>query len=87
MKRMSDIFNLPVKHANLPYLLERTEYEEDAAIINAINHVDALCDALQLLFDDYKELADSGDAGNWKLEETDVGMKAIAALKAYRGEK
>jgi hypothetical protein len=25
------------------------------------------------LFDDYKALADSGDAGNWKLEETPEG--------------
>jgi len=38
--------------------------------------------ALKAIFDDYKRLADSGDAGNWALEETEVGKQAIAALTA-----
>lgn len=40
--------------------------------------------ALQALFDDYKELADSGDAGFWSLEDTPVGKQALAALENAR---
>ena len=40
--------------------------------------------ALQALFDDYKELADSGDAGLWSLEDTPVGKQALAALENAR---
>lgn len=92
MKRMNEVFELPVTGVDVQgkdvyYAQPENDKLADDAIAHAINHVDALCDALQLLFDDYKELADSGDAGNWKLEETDVGMEAIAALNAYRGEK
>ncbi|WP_212646411.1 hypothetical protein [Delftia sp. PE138] len=44
-----------------------------------------LLEALQAIFDDYKQLADSGDAGYWLLEETDVGKQAMAAIaKATR---
>ncbi len=37
--------------------------------------------ALQALYDDYKALADSGDAGYWKLEDTEAGKQALRALK------
>jgi hypothetical protein len=33
------------------------------------------------LFLDYKELADSGDAGNWALEDTEVGKKCVEFFK------
>lgn len=56
-------------------------------VAHAINHVDALADALEALFQSYKALADSGDAGNWSVEDLDEGKKAIAALAVYRGEK
>lgn len=58
---------------------------DDAHTIKA--ECDLLADALEVLFESYKELADSGDAGNWKLEDSEEGQKAIAALAAYRGEK
>lgn len=48
--------------------------------------LDALADALEVLFESYKQLADSGDAGNWKLEDSEEGQKAIAALATYRGK-
>lgn len=41
-----------------------------------------LVTALRDLFDSYKSLADSGDAGNWSLEDLDEGKAAIAALAA-----
>lgn len=40
--------------------------------------------ALQALYDSYKELADSGDAGFWSLEDTPVGKQALAALENAR---
>ena len=49
--------------------------------------MDAAVDALQALFDNYKELADSGDAGNWYLENQPVGKQALAALQSARAAK
>lgn len=46
----------------------------------------ALFDALDALFASYKDLADSGDAGFWSLEDTEVGKLAIAALALARGQ-
>lgn len=45
-----------------------------------------LLDALERLFNDYKALADSGDAGWWKLEDTDVVVAAMKAIAKARGE-
>ena len=42
-----------------------------------------LYQALLDLYNDYKCLADSGDAGFWRPEDTDVGQKALEAIKAY----
>ena len=47
-----------------------------------MNTYDALLAALKALFDDYKRLADSGDAGFWKLEDLAVGKQASAAIAA-----
>lgn len=60
----------------------------DAAfIVEACNNYESLQEkirvaksALRILFDDYKSLADSGDAGFWKLEEQEAGKIALAAL-------
>ena len=40
--------------------------------------------ALHLLFNDYKQLADSGDAGNWSLEETEVGRQTLDILNKFK---
>jgi hypothetical protein len=77
MKRMSDVFELPIKHSNLPYLIDRTTYEEDALIIHAINHVDKLADALEVAIDTM--------IGNG-LDCYDGFGKLVDALAAYRGE-
>ena len=42
--------------------------------------------ALELLFYDYKKLADSGDAGNWRLEDLHCGIVALSVIKKARGE-
>jgi hypothetical protein len=46
-----------------------------------------LYEALSELFRSYKQLADSGDAGNWSLEDQDQGKQALAALAKARGEQ
>ena len=45
-----------------------------------------LYQALNSLYDSYKELADSGDSGWWKLEDQDEGKQALAAIAKARGE-
>lgn len=80
MKKMSEVFELPIKHENLEYLIDRTTYQDDAAIIHAINHVDALYDALHsLVF-----IINEKDLGGIGLK---AYMDAQEALAAYRGEK
>lgn len=44
-----------------------------------------LLEALTELFASYKELADSGDAGFWSLEDTDEGKRALAAIAKATG--
>lgn len=48
---------------------------------------DQLLEALECLFASYKQLADSGDAGNWSLEDAEEGKKALAAISAVKGKK
>lgn len=91
MKRMSEVFKGEVKVTGR-YLtsdsahaaFSDTPTAQHAA--HAINHVDALADALEFLLNEYVALANSGDAGKWSAEETPEGVKAIAALAAYRGD-
>lgn len=46
-----------------------------------------LLDALQCLFEHYKALADSGDAGNWRLEDEPAGKKALHAIAKALGKE
>lgn len=48
---------------------------------------DELLEALQALFADYKALADSGDAGFWSLEKTEVGKRTMQILEAMKGQQ
>lgn len=68
----------------------------DAELIMAAVHRQAtplqdaapdLLAALKALFAAYKQLADSGDAGFWSLEETDVGRQAMAAIAKATGDR
>lgn len=56
---------------------------EDAYLIAAAPD---LLEALEELFADYKQLADSGDAGFWRLEDQEAGKKALAAIARAKGE-
>lgn len=60
-----------------------TDVTEDEArfIVTACNAHYDLLEALKRLFEDYKRLADSGDAGNWALEDMNVGRQALAAIQ------
>lgn len=46
MKRMSDVFDLPMKGCDVEMTMSYTSVDDDDAVANAINHVDALADAL-----------------------------------------
>ncbi len=92
MKLMNEVFELPVDAdllvRDIAYGL--TSSEDESAIAHAINHVDALADALESLTSDYTSYKaindiDLTDNHSFALE---VKMNAaIAALAAYRGEK
>lgn len=45
-----------------------------------------LLESLQELFADYKQLVDSGDAGFWNMEDTEVGRKSLAAIAKALGK-
>lgn len=46
---------------------------------------ETVAEALSGLMEAYKEIADSGDAGFWKAEETPEYQAAVAALRALKG--
>lgn len=61
--------------------------KEAFANANLIAAAPDLLEALQELFADYKQLADSGDAGFWSVEKLDCGKKALAAIAKAKGEQ
>jgi hypothetical protein len=60
--------------------------QESEANARLIASAPDLLEALTALYASYKALADSGDAGNWRLEETDEGQQACAAIAKATGE-
>lgn len=63
-----------------------SEGDEQQANANLIAAAPDLLEALQAIYADYKQLADSGDAVFWKLEETIVGRQALTAIAKALGE-
>jgi hypothetical protein len=79
MKRMSDVFELPVMPPTTKEAIGMTERQVDrmTCAAHAINHADALADALEWMI----EIAENSNTGNYEYKEV------IAALAVYRGEK
>ena len=87
MKRMSEVFELPVnsKHvyvaSDVVELVECAKDDVFKAAAHAINNVDALADALEAALPALKynrSISDSADK---------VYLDAVSALAAYRGTK
>jgi hypothetical protein len=70
-------------------------YEYDSGVDTVVSEADRaliaaapdLLEALQVLFASYKALADSGDAGNWKIENQPEGKQALAAIAKATGSR
>ena len=83
MKRMSEVFDLPVHIDGIIGIRSHglnSTFEQDDHAAHAINHVDALADALLGLV----AVVDENDLGKFGLIALNNAEKA---LKAYRGEK
>jgi len=66
-----------------PYHSNVVQNEANARLIASAPE---LLEALTALYASYKALADSGDAGNWRLEDTDEGQQTLAAIAKATGE-
>ena len=66
---------------------EQTSFDKTIANAHLIAAAPDVLDALQSLFDNYKQLADSGDAGNWRLEDEPAGKKALHAINKALGKE
>lgn len=85
IKKMSEVFELPVKigvddsivEANDAYVADFWTGSQAVYAARAINHVDALADALEDLVNDIEN----------NLNPRYSFESAVAALSAYRGEK
>jgi hypothetical protein len=64
----------------------RDNEAEDTATARLIASAPDLLEALTALYASYKALADSGDAGNWRLEDTDEGQQTLAAIRKVTGK-
>jgi len=84
MKKLSDVFELPLPLGEMDCMLDvfiHSDVDTDESVVamhaaHAINHVDKLADALELLLSDKAMI----HVGN------DKHLQAKAALAAYRGE-
>lgn len=78
MKPMNEIFDLPIDGSELSYQMAyRIDSDEEEAVAHAINHVDALADALEDLIISCRASGSNILACTY----------AEAALAAYRGDK
>lgn len=84
MKRMNEVFELPVIGSELEWRLSETTMHEDTAIAHAINNADALADALSDVVKAWKFLCACNGYDEDHLVEFE---NAKNALNAYRGVK
>lgn len=81
MKRMNEVFELPIYYADAVSFTVNLTRSETESITHAINNVDALADALETLLphvESNRELGKSGESAH---------AAAQIVLNAYRGAK
>lgn len=78
MKRMSEVFELPIDGYDLKQTMIQATQAEGNSIAHAINHADALADALAVMIQN-----------NWHTAHIRREAQKIAeeALAAYRGKR
>lgn len=89
MKRMSEVFELPVQAVDIECLTMQSSDDTDEAIAQAINNIDALADALgDIVFDYFATINLSNvDIATLNPELHKKMTAATDALAAYRGDK
>ena len=92
MKRMNEVFELPLPLGEMDCMLDvfiHSDVDTDESVValhaaHAINHVDALADALDGALKMLTAIANDGSFSD--AEKYGIAWMA-SALKAYRGEK
>lgn len=89
MKRMSEVFELPVQAVDIEWLTMQSSDDTDEAIAQAINYIDVLADALSdIVFDYFATINLSNvDMATLNPELHKKMTVATDALAAYRGSK
>lgn len=76
-----------VVFADFARKLERQRDRYKSAVEIITKERDEAREALRVLFKDYKELADSGDAGFWELEDKEAAQPALRILQQREAAK
>lgn len=93
MKRMSEVLNIRVvKNAfydasNDSWICAFVDEEKAQRAAHAINHVDALADALEIMLSDNSTMSKWLSDNYWDAEDSENFKQAKKALAAYRGDK
>lgn len=83
MKRMSEVFELPLSYVDVAEFTVNLTVDEVFHVRAAINHVDALADALAACADILGEMEATENVSDTER----AYCRAIEALAAYRGDK
>lgn len=87
MKRMSEVFELPLSYVDAAEFTVNLTKDEVKAVQLSVNHVDALADALEMMLSDNLTMSKWLSDNYWDAEDSENFKQAKKALAAYRGGK